>query len=366
MFNVLAFAGEVCGNPRMLRAWMEEFGDDSRIGLTICAARRDPAKLHADLDRAFAEIELAGSPLRQRVREIAPSAGLEVSLTESSVAYYSFRGRQAPFNRLPRIGRGDFRALRNLCGMFRGASQDPEGPPDFVGVAAQKAGTTWWCELIYRHPGVHRSPLFRKEARFFSIFRGFAPDAVPVEKYAGLFPRPAGSLCGEWTPDYLWDPGCAAMLHRGAPDAKLLVLLRDPVERYISGLTHRVMYAEPVSSGAEKMAFAAGLYGKQLEGLLEFFPREQILVLQYERCCLDPRGQLERTYRFLGLSNPKFVPEGLSSPIHATDMDKVPVPASRRAELVEAYRSDSARLAELFPHVDLELWPSLREERHLA
>ncbi len=365
MFNVLAFAREVCTHPRMLRTWVDEFGDDSRIGLMICSHGGEAAQLHADLDQAFAEAGLAGSHLRERVQEIAPSANRKSSLIDNAVAYYSFRRRPAPFDRLPRVGRGDFRALRSLCGMFDDASHDPEGPPDFVGVAAQKAGTTWWCELIYRHPRVHRSPRFRKEARFFSMFRGLPAASVPVDKYASLFPRPEGTICGEWTPDYVWDPGCAEMLHRGAPDAKLLLLLRDPVERYISGLTHRVMYREPANAGAEKTAFEAGLYAKQLAGLLEFFPREQILVLQYEQCCLDPKTQLERTYRFLELTEPDFLPEHLSSPIHATDIDKVVVPASTRAELVETYRADCARLVELFPEVDLGLWTSLQSSEPL-
>jgi hypothetical protein len=364
MFNVLAFAGEVCSHPVMLRDWVNEFGDDPRISLTICARRGDEAQLHSRLDQACAEFEPGVSSRRQHIREIvAPVASaVEQSLIEGSVAYYSFRRRPAPLSRLPRIGRGDFRALRAICGTFNDACEDPVGPPDFIGVAAQKSGTTWWCELIYRHPRVHRSPRFGKESRFFSTFRGFPPDSVPVEKYASLFPRPAGSIIGEWTPDYLWDPGCAAMLKRAAPKARILVLLRDPVERYISGVTHRVMYREPVGPGAEDMAFEAGLYAKQLATVLEFFPREQMLILQYEQCCLDPVGQIERTYRFLGL-DPGFVPEGLTVPVHATHIDKVQVPDETRRQFVEAYRADCARLVELFPDLDLSLWTSLRTEQ---
>src|SRR5688572_4105347 len=237
VFNVMAFAGEVCSHPVMLRDWANEFGDDPRIRLTIVARRGDAAQLHSRLDKAFAELEPAVSSRRELIREIVVTAGSagEQSLIEGSVAYYSFQRRPAPFNHLPRIGRGDFRALRAICGTFKDTCEDPAGPPDFIGVAAQKSGTTWWCELIYRHPRVHRSPRFRKESRFFSTFRGFHPDSVPVEKYASLFPRPGGTIIGEWTPDYLWDPGCAAMLKRAAPKARILVLLRDPVQRYISG-----------------------------------------------------------------------------------------------------------------------------------
>lgn len=363
-FNVMAFAGEVCSHPVMLRDWANEFGDDPRLRLTIVARRGDAAQLHSRLDQAFAELEPAVSSRRALIRESVVTAGSagEQSLIEDLVAYYSFQRRPAPFNHLPRIGRGDFRALRAICGTFKDTCEDPVGPPDFIGVAAQKSGTTWWCELIYRHPGVHRSPRFRKESRFFSTFRGLPPDSVPVEKYASLFPRPAGTLIGEWTPDYLWDPECAGLLKRAAPKARILVLLRDPVERYISGVTHRVMYREPMKPGGEQhMAFEAGLYAKQLTTVLDCFPREQMLVLQYEQCCLDPAGQLARTYRFLGL-DPGFVPEELTVPIHATHIDKVQVPDTTRHEIVEAYRADSARLVEMFPDLDLDLWTSLRLE----
>ena len=152
------------------------------------------------------------------------------------------------------------------------------------------------------------------------------------------------------------------MLKRAAPHARILAMLRDPVERYISGLTHRLTYGEVVNPGAEGDAVEAGLYAKQLATLLEFFPREQVLVLQYEQCCLDPAGQLERTYRFLGL-DPGFVPKGLTVPINATDIDKIRVPEGTRQEMVETYRADCARLVELCPDLDLGLWTSLRTEQ---
>ncbi|MGH9027017.1 MAG: hypothetical protein ACRDWD_13010, partial [Acidimicrobiia bacterium] len=76
--------------------------------------------------------------------------------------------------------------------------------PDFVGVGVQKAGTTWWYELIASHPRVshHARP---KELHFFDRAweDGFS-DADRL-RYWRYFPRPDGGVSGEWTPGYLID-----------------------------------------------------------------------------------------------------------------------------------------------------------------
>src|SRR6185436_19353505 len=101
--------------------------------------------------------------------------------------------------------------------------EDPQlvhGPPDFVGVAAQKAGTTWWFDLITQHPAVrYPSTDHWKEARLF--VDGYEPGAEDalVARYAGLFPRGPGELTGEWTPDYLHFAWVPELLAQAAPEA---------------------------------------------------------------------------------------------------------------------------------------------------
>src|SRR6266516_2935809 len=102
------------------------------------------------------------------------------------------------------------------------------GPPSFVGVGVQKAGTTWWFSLIERHPGVYAHPGFHKERHFFSQFWARDFSDADVAEYHRWFPRPPGMLTGEWTPDYASAHWVAPMLHAAAPEAKLLLMLRDP------------------------------------------------------------------------------------------------------------------------------------------
>jgi hypothetical protein len=235
------------------------------------------------------------------------------------------------------------------------------GPPDFVGVGAQRCGTTRWFDLIAAHPEVSRPFGLRKELHFFDRFHagGFGP--ADVASYHEYFPRPEGRLTGEWTPLYMAAVGVPAMLAAAAPQARLLVLLRDPVERYISAMRHHARMAElgglSLSALAPFDAYARGLYGAQLRRLLAHFDRTQLLVGQYERCVLDPLGELRRTYEFLGLSSPGQTPPGLDAHPNRQP-DKPELNRDARDALIEAYADDITMLARDFPEIDLALWPN--------
>jgi hypothetical protein len=234
------------------------------------------------------------------------------------------------------------------------------GPPDFVGVGAQRSGTTRWFDLIVAHPQVHAPTATRKELHYFDRFHSSALTAAEAAAYSDYFPRPQGLLTGEWSPSYLASPWAARMLAKAAPDTRVLVLLRDPVERYISGLQrHRrvaVARAEPLDAMAPLDAFTRGLYHAQLRRLQAQFPRSQVLVLQYERCTADPRSELRRTYEFLGLSDAGFVPDLNEHPNRQAQ--KHELDAEARAGLVEAYAEDVALLMRDYPEIDAGLWPN--------
>jgi hypothetical protein len=240
------------------------------------------------------------------------------------------------------------------------------GPPDVVGVGAQRCGTSWWFRQIARHPDVcFERGLHFKEVHFFDNLRHFRklPDHY-VALYARYFPRPpgAGPTC-EWTPRYMFDPWAMGQLHEAAAAARILVLLRDPVARYASGYTRQMGLARQrgQSRVAEAMIeeqVARGLYSRQLERVFATFPAERVLVLQYERCCRDYDGQLDRTYAFVGVE-PGFRPQGMWNPPHPNPAAFVR--SDRGRALAEAYAADVARLAQLVPDLDPELWPSVRD-----
>ncbi|MHB1519625.1 MAG: sulfotransferase family protein [Acidimicrobiales bacterium] len=257
--------------------------------------------------------------------------------------------------------------LRHLVGRYRpwerGAHRSAPlappgeltGPPDFVGVGVPHAGTRWWYRLIAAHPGVSSRPELPIGLHYFSRFATDRFDAESIAWYHRWFPRRPGTIAGEWTASYLSDLWVAPLLARAAPEARVLVLVRDPVERLLSALAQRAGEAgsHPGSENAD--AVDRGFYGLQLARLLTAFASEQVHVLQYERCVADPAGQLSATYRFLGLDDGHRPVELGSSPAWSgrTSRGVDPSTAGRLAEL---YAADADALAGLAPGVDLSLW----------
>lgn len=236
------------------------------------------------------------------------------------------------------------------------------GPPDFVGIGAQRSGTSWWYRGIEAHPSVAAVEGQAKELHYFNRFWKDPPGPEFPEEYHRLFPRPAGSLAGEWTPRYMLDFWAPMLLREAAPAAKLLVMLRDPVERFRSGVERALRRApggEPIDLGRVSDAVARGLYAAQLRRVLEHFAREQILVLQFERCRDEPLAQLAATWRFLGLEPLAKLPAPMLE--RGPAREKPELPERWRAELAGRLAGDVRDLAGMFTEeIDLGLWPNFR------
>lgn len=245
------------------------------------------------------------------------------------------------------------------------------GPPGFVIIGAQKSGTTWWQGLMEGHLEIHRPHRQRRELHFFDHFWDRWPDESQFELYKTYFPRPQGSLIGEKTPGYLYQPWVAPMLKHVAPDAKLIVLMRDPVERYISnlGLLKRAgalkgeVGAGELGTREHRVveAMERSRYATQLAWWMNHFPPEQILLLQYERCVADAQVQLNRTYSFLGLRDQNASVQEIAR-VRKKAKEHVTLPESSREWLAGYYADDVSRLREMMPDLDLSLWKSLPSE----
>jgi hypothetical protein len=201
--------------------------------------------------------------------------------------------------------------------------------PDFLVIGAPKAGSTALHAALARHPGLYMSTV--KEPKFFLSdgpppARGGPGDAQTYREhvwrradYEELFDAaPRGIPRGEATPLYLHDRDAHRRIHDLIPDAKLIAVLRDPVERAHSNWTHlwsaglepiddfvQACDEEPRRIEAGWASFwhyvSLGKYGEQLEHLYSLFPREQVLVLRYLSLVDNPAETLDRICDFLGV-----------------------------------------------------------------
>jgi hypothetical protein len=238
------------------------------------------------------------------------------------------------------------------------------GPPDFVGVGSQRAGTTWWWRAITGHPRVgFQRGLHTKEVHFFDELQEVDElNGASTARYHRWFPRPPGTMIGEWTPRYMFDASTPRHIARAAPDARILILLRDPVDRYASGFARMLVMARNRGETLSEPELAAdqtvrGLYYEQMRRVLDVFPREQVLILQYERCRAQYETELRRTYDFLGLG----LDAGLPRNTQPGEPRERPLPEVERERLTEIYVVDVRKLLEIVPEIDVALWPNLRD-----
>jgi hypothetical protein len=109
--------------------------------------------------------------------------------------------------------------------------------------------------------------------------------------------------------------------------------------------------------------FNRGFYARQLERVYRSFSSDRVLVLQYERCVIDPAGELSRTYAFLGLAPHAVADEELRRPRNRTRSEKAELVDQRTRLLRDEYEPDVRTLQSMLPDLDVSLWPNFA---HLA
>jgi Sulfotransferase family len=202
--------------------------------------------------------------------------------------------------------------------------------PDFLIAGVPKAGTTALYAALLRHPQLFLPQT--KEPKFFLTdgpppTRGGPGDVQTHQEnvwrrsdYEALFaPAPPGTIRGEATPFYLYSREAQLRIHQVIPQVKLILVLRDPIDRAHSNWTH--LWAAGLEQeadfvracGLESQRRAAGwapfwhyiglgLYGSQLQHLLTLFPWEQILIVRYRDLRDSAAATLDRVCGFLGVA----------------------------------------------------------------
>jgi hypothetical protein len=235
---------------------------------------------------------------------------------------------------------------------------------DFIVVGAQKAGTTALFDYLGEESGVALPDV--KETHFFDdeSVDWAAPD---YDLYHRRFPAPDGRLRGEATPIYIYWPRSLERIRAYNPAARLILMLRDPVDRawshwrmeYARGVEarpfawciregrQRLFAAEPWGHHREFSYVERGFYGEQAARLLRLFPREQLLVLKACDLRADPDGVLTDVRAFLDLPARSAGAERRA--VHVgREMDYgSELTAEDAAFLRDVYATDMARLENL-------------------
>lgn len=248
--------------------------------------------------------------------------------------------------------------------------------PTYLILGAEKAGTFTLFEVLGQHPDCGKNFSLagswgRKETQFFT------KNYEKGERwYRAHFPY--RGVCGEATPFYLFHPGAPERAHAMLPEARLIVLLRNPVDRAYSAYHHNVRsgreplptFEEAIAAESERVqpyldemlderssgapavqhyAYCArGLYFEQLERWERWYPREQFLLLEFETLYADFATHLRTVLDFIGLR-----PWAPTSVARFNEGSYLPMSPETRLPLERYFEPHNQRL---FEHLGRELW----------
>jgi len=194
--------------------------------------------------------------------------------------------------------------------------------PNFFIVGAPKAGTTSLYEYLKNVPGIFMPSL--KEPHYFSevIIPEHHPYVHPIrdkKKYLSLFEKAKNyKIIGEASPSYLTDPKAPKLIHQISPNAKIVISLRDPVNRLFSQYLMRLRLGRDkatfhkeleleLKNGTDyskpNLGLETGLYSEKVKRYLNIFGKNQVKILIFEEWIKNPKNTVNEIIKFLGLNH---------------------------------------------------------------
>lgn len=193
------------------------------------------------------------------------------------------------------------------------------GKPDFLIIGETKCGTTSMFNYLIRHPQIldtygngntYDEIYATKEIRFFDRYYNKGLDW-----YFSRFPeKAAGEITGEATPMYMYRTLAAQRIKQDLPDVKLIVMLRNPVDRLISNFQHNYKWVPGWKdtypslenyfnscSDRDYYLIEKGLYYSTIKKWLNYFPLEQFCIIKSEDVFTKPGESYQRVIKYLGL-----------------------------------------------------------------
>jgi len=208
--------------------------------------------------------------------------------------------------------------------------------PNFFIVGAARCGTTSLYEYLKQTPGVYMSPV--KEPRFFSsmdLVNPTSPSIRDKKKYLALFKKVNNEIAiGEASTNYLRDPQSPKLIHDKVPKARIIVMLRDPVERSFSSYLFRkargwetLPFRDATKKALNSQDYDsrrivdASLYSQKVKRYLDTFGKNLVKIIIFEEFVKDVRRVVKDVLEFLEVNaeppesigevhNPYHVPRG--------------------------------------------------------
>ena len=194
--------------------------------------------------------------------------------------------------------------------------------PIFIGIGVQKCATSWIFKMLDAHPEIFiaKSKEGKKNIYFFDHFynRGYS-------WYQEYFTNVEGNVVGEFSTSYFFNTNTASRIYEYYPKMKILVSLRDPIERAYSQYKHEVNQGRVDSTriGFEEALdknptyTEQSLYYKNLIPWLDYFSLEKFHFILVEEIRNNPRITVANMYQFVG-ADPLFTPKGINGRIHSS------------------------------------------------
>jgi hypothetical protein len=257
--------------------------------------------------------------------------------------------------------------------------------PNFIIVGAAKAGTTAIYHYLLQHPQIYLTPL--KETNYFALagqplaFRGPGDDdyvnrlsITDEESYYRQFDGVRDEIAiGEASPLYLYHPQAAQRIHDALPDAKIIAILRNPIDRAYSAFLHLLRdnrevhhdFEQALAQEQDRIAdnwehiwhyLSMGRYYEQVKRFYDLFPREQVNVYLYRDLRTDPCALLGDILRFVEVDpDYSFDTQTRYNEASLPVEQRPPLYPALRSRLQNELRDDILKLQELIQR-DLSHW----------
>lgn len=199
---------------------------------------------------------------------------------------------------------------------------------DFIGIGAEKSGTTWLGQCLSEHPEICFAK--NREVYFFNDVDPHYLSHTNTKYLRGTdWYKSQYRYCsnnkqrGEWTITYICTEETAKRIKKLFPKVKLIVCLRNPVDRALSQYLHEIRlglikkgtpFEEVIESRPDYIE--KGYYAKQLKNYYKYFKKTQLLVLVYEKVKKNPNVNIQKIYDFLELKDNKFVPPSINKKVN--------------------------------------------------